>query len=123
MPKFSVFTVFHFDGVILGIVDGDTVDVSLDLGFSIHMAHRLRLARINAPEVNHKVVDETQLGYKAWRELERILPVGIQVRVETHKADIYGRYIAELVIPEAYPGSPVNISNWMLEHSFAVPYV
>jgi micrococcal nuclease len=37
---------------ILKVVDGDTVDVEIDLGFGISVSHRIRLKNINAPEVH-----------------------------------------------------------------------
>lgn len=42
---------YHYDAVVTNIVDGDTVDMEISLGFSLTIKERIRLAGIDAPEV------------------------------------------------------------------------
>lgn len=80
---------FVRNAVILKIVDGDTVDAVIDLGFSIAHEVRLRLIGIDAPE-------RGQTGYKEATEyLGRVIPPGTNVVVRTYKGkEKYGRYMA-----------------------------
>jgi micrococcal nuclease len=73
------------------VVDGDTLDVSLDLGFSTFRREKIRLARINAPEM------KTEAGPVSKSHLSDILD-GKDIVVKTMKdrKDRYGRYIAEV---------------------------
>lgn len=76
---------------VLGVVDGDTIDVNIDYGFRLRQDHRVRLAGIDAPEVN-AVGPE---GEQARDWLRARLPVGQAVELVTVKpADKYGRFLA-----------------------------
>jgi len=86
---------YQYAATVERVVDGDTLDVSIDLGFGIAVKQRLRLANINAPEMS------TPEGVASQAWLSSILTVGTRVLVETKKApgakdkrDLYGRYVA-----------------------------
>lgn len=96
------------------VIDGDTIDAELDLGFGVYMTQRLRFARINAPEMS------TAAGPVSKAELEKLL-TGKALTVQTKRGtvdehDKYGRYIAEVWVE----GN--NINDLMVEHGFAVKY-
>ncbi len=72
------------------IVDGDTIHVTLDLGFGVEHREILRLSQIDAAE------SETKEGKKATRGLQEILRGVKFLIVKTNKTDIYGRYVADV---------------------------
>jgi endonuclease YncB( thermonuclease family) len=74
------------------VVDGDTLHVTLDLGFKIRHKEILRLAKINSPEA------ETFEGKKSSDELKKILADVPFLIVKTNKTDIYGRYVADVFL-------------------------
>ena len=74
------------------VVDGDTIHVTLDLGFKIRHKEILRLAKINAPEA------ETFEGKKSSDALKKILAEVPFLIVKTNKTDIYGRYVADVFL-------------------------
>ena len=81
---------------VMKVVDGDTVDVNIDLGFGTHKHERLRLARINAWEVRGT---ERPAGLLARDWLKgQILGKTVQLETFDDKQGKYGRYIAEIVI-------------------------
>ncbi len=84
------------------VVDGDTIHVSLDLGFGIFHKEILRLAKINAPEA------KTKEGKKSFVALKRILKAEEFLIVKTNKTDIYGRYIADVFLGNEKEGSYLN---------------
>jgi endonuclease YncB( thermonuclease family) len=61
---------FHYKASVERIVDGDTIDVRLDLGFDIHMKARIRFAGINAPESRTRDPIEKAAGLSAKRYVE-----------------------------------------------------
>lgn len=79
------------------IIDGDTIDVTIDLGFRIEHTIRLRLAGVNTPEVRG---EERQAGLAAkafvedWIEIAEDEDELWPIRVETAKTGKYGRWIA-----------------------------
>ena len=77
------------------VVDGDTIHVTLDLGFEIRHKEILRLAKINAPEMS------TVAGKKSAEVLQNILKDVPILVIKTNKTDIYGRYIADVFFSES----------------------
>lgn len=77
------------------VVDGDTIQVILDLGFKIFHQEILRLRQIDAPEIS------TNAGKESARELKKILEGLPFLIVKTHTEDRYGRYLADVFLPDA----------------------
>lgn len=101
---------FTYKALVTRVVDGDTIDVSIDLGFDIWHTTRLRLNGIDTPEMN------TQAGkdVKAW------LAAAIEQRVvtiTTYKPDKYGRYLADV-----FDVTGVNLNLAMIDSGMALPY-
>ena len=80
------------------IVDGDTIDVDIDLGFSISYSQRLRLAGIDTPESRTKDLAEKEMGLKAKSFTKDWLTNHKWVFVNTipDKNDKYGRVLARI---------------------------
>jgi micrococcal nuclease len=101
------------------IVDGDTIDVDIDLGFGITLSHRVRLKGINAPETKTKDLAEKEKGteVKAW--LKKELSREGEWIIETTKEDKYGRILGTLYLV----GEPVTVNERMLNEGIAKPYM
>jgi micrococcal nuclease len=82
---------YQYKCAILKVIDGDTVDVATDLGFDIRLNMRVRLAGIDAPEMN------TAEGKAARLWLIDAMPVESEWTLETVKdrREKYGRYLGE----------------------------
>ena len=83
---------YEFNAVVLKVVDGDTIDFDVDLGFTVHVNIRTRLIGINAPEVSTPEGRLVRDLVRAW------YPLGLKVTIRTYKAagDKYGRWLAEV---------------------------
>ena len=81
-----------FEGKVHRWVDGDTLDVVLDLGFSVSCRQRIRLADINAPERGHP--NFTLVSNKA----QEIAPVHSEITLICHGKDRYGRWVGDIEI-------------------------
>lgn len=81
---------FTYKAKVLRIVDADTMDVLIDLGFNISYKARLRLSNIDAPEL------KTKEGKEAKAFVEQELADG-EVTVTTYKTEKYGRYLALVI--------------------------
>lgn len=100
---------------VLRVIDGDTVEMSIDAGFRVNYRDSFRLLRINAPE---RYVEG---GLEAKQHLEALLAGGV-VLVETVKRDKYGRWLVEIYIPGPETGM-LNVSDKMCMDGHAVPYM
>ncbi len=87
------------------VVDGDTIHVILDLGFKMQHRENLRLAKINAAEI------ESDEGQKAFEALKKILKSAPFLIVKTNKTDIYGRYIADVFFDETGEGDLQKVAD------------
>lgn len=94
------------------VVDGDTVDVFLDLGFSVWHKERIRLAGIDTAEKN------TPFGKATKLFLSQALD-GKMVRLQVSKPDKYGRYLGTLFMN---PGSTESINQQLINQKIAKPY-
>lgn len=107
---------YHYKAFISAAYDGDTVTADIDLGLkTVVKGEKLRLHRINAPEVRGP---ERSEGLKS-RDWLRDRIVGKTVLIETFKdkKGKYGRYIAEIWLPEN--GGCTNINDELVEKGFA----
>jgi micrococcal nuclease len=89
---------YWYTGKVLRVVDGDTVDLMVDLGFSVHHKIRVRLYGINTPESRTKDAVEKQMGLKAKEFTKDWLHNHETIFIKTivDKKEKYGRVLAEL---------------------------
>ena len=104
---------------ITKVIDGDTVDLDIDLGFGITISHRIRLKGINTPETKTLDLEEKNKGIQARLWLEKELSRSGEWIIETTKEDKYGRMLGTLY----YIGDPVTLNEKMLTEGIAKPYM
>lgn len=80
--------------VVVRVVDGDTIDIDIDLGFGVHKIERVRLAGIDTPERGEPGWADATAFTAAWVAAH---PDGLTIRsTKPRLYDKYGRYLAEL---------------------------
>ena len=101
------------------VVDGDTCDVVLDLGFNILHKCRGRLYGIDTPESRTRDKDEKARGFLAKDYLKNAIESGEKVVIQTKLKDSkgkFGRVLGDVVVDD------VNINQSMIENHHAVAY-
>lgn len=101
------------------VIDGDTVDLDIDLGFGVTLSHRVRLKDVNAAETRTVNVEEKKKGIEARLWLEKELSRQGEWIIETTKEDKYGRILGTLYLI----GDPVTVNERMLNEGIAEPYL
>jgi micrococcal nuclease len=102
---------------IVKIVDGDTVDLIIDLGFNILCKERIRLNRVDTPESNSKDEKEKLLALEAKEFLSLWLTNQNDLKIKTAKDDKYGRYLGEI-----YGDQHLCINDLLIEKGYAWEY-
>jgi micrococcal nuclease len=105
-----------------GVVDGDTIDVLIDLGFDILFASRVRLAGIDTPESRTKDLAEKALGLESKEYLKKRIMAAKNVVIKTEKMDSsekYGRILGWIYLDGE--GNSLNIE--MIEKGYAWGYL
>jgi len=100
------------------VVDGDTIDIVIDLGFDLSKKERVRLAGIDTPESRTRDLEEKELGLEAKEFLARRLSDGEPsgLRVKTEKDGKYGRMLGWIYIGQT------NLNKEMVERGYAWEY-
>jgi micrococcal nuclease len=104
------------------VVDGDTIDVLIDLGFDILFASRVRLAGIDTPESRTKDLAEKALGLEAKEYLKKHLKDAKSVVIKTEKMDSsekYGRILGWVYVD----GNTVSLNDMMINDGYAWGYL
>ena len=104
---------------ITRVIDGDTIDADIDLGFGVTVSHRIRLKDIDAAETRTKDLEEKAEGIKARLWLEKELSREGEWIIDTYKEDKYGRILGTLYLV----GDPVTVNEKMLNEGIAKPYI
>ena len=116
---------YEYSCKIVRVVDGDTVDVDIDLGFGVWMHNeRVRLHGIDTPESRTRDLEEKKFGLLAKEQVEHFLPKGsIQTLVTVRdKAVKFGRILGKFKIEDSLYPTPTTINEWMIRHHHAAPY-
>ena len=107
---------------ITKVVDGDTIDIIIDLGFDVFISSRIRLANIDSPESRTSDKFEKALGLEAKRYLEDHLKGAKDIIIKTEKIDNtekYGRILGWVYIN----GDSVSINDHMINNGYAWKYM
>ncbi len=112
----------YFVEEVRNVVDGDTIDVVIDLGFDILFASRVRLAGIDTPESRTTDKIEKVLGLEAKEYLKKQLKDAKSVVIRTEKmnsSEKYGRILGWVYIN----GESESINNKMINDGYAWGYL
>jgi micrococcal nuclease len=112
----------YFVREVKKIVDGDTIDVVIDLGFSILFESRVRLAGIDTPESRTTDKMEKALGLESKKYLESRIKAAKNVVIKTEKLDSsekYGRILGWIYLD----GDGNSLNTEMIEKGYAWGYL
>jgi len=112
----------YFVEEVKNVVDGDTIDVVIDLGFDILFASRVRLAGIDTPESRTTDKAEKALGLEAKEYLKKQLKDVKSVVIRTEKmnsSEKYGRILGWVYVN----GESESVNNKMINDGYAWGYL
>ena len=107
---------------LTNVVDGDTIDVEIDLGFNVSYAQRVRLAGIDTPESRTTDKAEKVLGLESKEYLKLKLKDAKLIVIKTEKPDSsekYGRILGWLYVD----GNTISVNDQMIEDGYAWGYL
>ena len=111
---------FNYSAQLERVIDGDTVDVIIDLGFSIKYSCRVRLLGINAPESRTRDLKEKARGLAAKKRLEEILgDHDLTISTQLDARGKYGRVLGKIW---THP-CKTCVNDMMVTEGHAVPYI
>lgn len=110
---------YTYNARVVKVVDGDTFDATVDLGFKIYTEQRFRVAGLDTPETfKPSSPEEFELGKKATIRAKELLE-GKIIQITTFKsgASVYGRFTAKVTLPDGK-----DFTEVMILEGFGVRY-
>ena len=107
---------------LIGVIDGDTIDVDIDLGFDISLMKRVRMAGIDTPESRTSDKFEKSLGLESKEYLKKHIKDAQTIVIKTELPDSsekYGRILGWVYID----GAEKSINETMIEDGYAWSYM
>ena len=114
-------SMYEYNAELRRVVDGDTVDVTIDCGFNMHVKERVRLYGIDTPESRTRDLEEKKRGLAAKDRLIEILESfgnKFVIKTSIDKKGKFGRLLGELVSRDGEQ----NANKMLLEEGHAVEY-
>ena len=109
---------YRYNVEVTRIVDGDTVDVDIDLGFGmVYKKQRVRMMGIDTPESRTRDLEEKFYGLASKAHLTKLLKEQ-KVQLQSHDKGKFGRILGELFVGN----SSFSINQQMIKDCHAVPY-
>lgn len=109
---------YEYRCVIVEVIDGDTVDVDIDLGFGVWMrSERIRIQGVDTPESKTLDKEEKVFGLLAKKHVESLLPVGKECTLMSMEfRGKFGRILGDI------KADGITLSESLLSNHLAVPY-
>ena len=107
---------YKYNAKLDRVVDGDTVDALVDLGFNTWKKVRIRMMGMNAPESRTRDLEEKKLGLAAKARLIEILGDG-EFTLQSHGVGKYGRCLGEI-----FRESDVSLNRQLINEGHATEY-
>lgn len=107
---------------LINVIDGDTIDVDIDLGFDISLTKRVRMAGIDTPESRTSDKFEKSLGLEAKEYLKKHMKDASNILIKTELPDSsekYGRILGWVYVDNATK----SINEMMIEDGYAWNYM
>lgn len=107
---------WKYKAKILRVVDGDTFDAIIDLGFNILIRRKVRLYGVNTPEIKGR---SKKKGLEAKQRVIELVEGKDVVLLSCLYDDKYGRCLAKIVIPD---GSGKDLGEYLISEGLGVEY-
>lgn len=117
----EVTLVYTYKANLIRVIDGDTIDAEIDLGFGVFIRQRVRLYGINTPESRTKDLEEKERGLAAKQRLTELLKKQFIIETILNKRGKFGRILGTIYVEDA--DSTININQQLVEEGFAKPYL
>jgi len=114
---------YTYKAKLIRVIDGDTIDAEIDLGFGVFMRQRVRLYGINTPESRTRDLEEKERGLAAKARLTELIAKEFIIETLLNKRGKFGRILG--VIHSTLPDSDetFNVNERLVEEGHAKVYM
>ena len=110
---------YEYNAIVTRVVDGDTIDVNIQLGFNVMLfKQRVRLYGIDTPESRTRDKEEKVRGLLSKAYVQEKCPINSTIRLKSYDRGKFGRILGDIY----ELNSDISINQRMIEEGYAVPY-
>jgi len=116
---------YTYDIKLDRVVDGDTIDAIIDLGFDVSIKKRVRFLGVNTPESRTRDLEEKARGLAAKDRVKQLLEGTNRIQLQSHGVGKYGRCLGELhidVVDGQENLTMVSVNDLLIKEGHAVEY-
>ena len=110
---------------LLRVIDGDTIDAEIDLGFDVKIKKRIRFMGINTPESRTRDLEEKAKGLAAKDRVKQLLEGSNNIQLTSHGVGKFGRCLGEICL-DMIDGQEkltlVNLNELLISEGHAIKY-
>ena len=107
------------------VIDGDTIDCYIDLGFDVSTKKRIRFLGINTPESRTRDLEKKKKGLAAKARLKQILESAEDIHLDSHGLGKYGRVLGQLYVngyDDMDSPTMIDVNELLIKEGHAVEY-
>ncbi len=108
---------YTYKAIVEKVVDGDTLKLTVDLGFTVYWKSSCRFYGVNTPELKGKDKDKALL---AKEYVNTCVPIGTPVMIQSKVLDKYGRPLVDVFYGEEFKN---HLNKELIEKGFAIPFM
>lgn len=109
---------YHYKATVNRVVDGDTVELTIDLGFTVKWKSTCRLYGINTSELRSKNAEEKEKAKEAKKAAQLYLEEGSEVIIVSKELDKYGRPLIDIYCTDDFS---CHFNDWLIKQGLAKP--
>ena len=111
---------YEYKAKLLRVIDGDTVDCVIDLGFNVRLKERVRLKGIDTPETRTRDLEEKKRGFAAKERVQEAFKYSDEFTIitEIDKKGKYGRILGTIMLPDR----KISLNQMLLDEGHAEVY-
>lgn len=111
---------YTYKAIVERVVDGDTIKVTVDLGFTVYWKSSCRFYGINTPELKSKNAEEKAKAIQAKEHVISCLPTGTEILIHSRVLDKYGRPLVDIYYGENFSK---HLNQELLDKGLAKPFM
>ena len=111
---------YTYKATVDKVVDGDTLKVTIDLGFTVLWKSSCRFYGVNTPELKSKDAEQKARALAARKFVSDTLPQGSEILIHSRELDKYGRPLVDIFYGEGYAN---HLNQKLIDNKFAVAFM
>lgn len=112
-------SIYNYNAKIVRVIDGDTIEAMIDLGFNVSIKVPVRLYGIDTPETRTLNAEEKKAGLVSKERLKALLPEGKSFYLTSKKIEKYGRILGDIKLTQ---DSELTVSQTLIKEGLAKEY-